>query len=65
MTKKKYISPAVRITTVQTVGFICQSGVGSMYHDIPYAGVDENGTLTPSGRRHEDLWEDTEEEEDY
>lgn len=66
MGKKTYISPDVSITIVQTVGFLCNSGVSSDDQDIdiPYGGIDEEGELTPGARRKQpDVWEEELEEE--
>lgn len=66
MEKKTYLSPFIIITKVETVGFFCKSGVQN--NDIPYGGIDDNGTLVPGSRRQNDMWydeEDEEEEEDF
>jgi len=48
---------------------ICGSGdvaSGGDVDDIGYGGVDEEGELDPASRRHRrDVWEDSEEEEEY
>lgn len=63
--KKKYISPCLVVTRCQCEYHLLKaSGLHSKDSNIPYGGIDDNGTLVPGSRR-KDLWEADEDEEEY
>jgi len=64
--KKTYIVPDTQIVLTAPQTMICQSvgGVNSS-NGIDYGGVDEDGTMEPSARRHHnDVWNEDMEESD-
>jgi hypothetical protein len=69
MKKKRYITPTLKVITIDTCRFLCGSGVylaednpSNPAPAIPYAGVDENGEMEP-GARMDRFMDDEEEEE--
>ncbi len=58
--KKEYISPVIEISELVLEGFIAASGVSGGEKNIPYGGVDSEGTKEPSSRSF-DVWEEEEE----
>lgn len=63
--KKTYLKPSVEVVRMGTITFICQSGSVTSPNGIGYGGVDEEGEKDPSARRHRNVWDDEEEEEDW
>ena len=67
MTKKTYIDPSVMVASIAPVTFVCASpdvvSSGDV-EEIGYGGVDEEGTIEPSARRHRDVWAEKEEDEE-
>ncbi len=61
--KKVYIRPVVEISEIVLESFITASGVSGGSKDIPYGGVDTEGTKDPSSRSF-DTWDDEEDETD-
>ncbi len=62
--KKKYITHCLVVTRCQCERYLLEaSGMHSTDRNIPYGGVDGDGTLVPSTRRN-DLWEDEMDEEE-
>ena len=64
--KKTYLQPQILVEHIETSSIICGSqDVHSTLGDdnIGYGGVDEDGTITPSARRHHGVWDEDEEEE--
>jgi hypothetical protein len=63
--KKTYLQPSMKMATMGTEMMICGSqDIMSSDGDITYGGVDEEGTIDPASRRHRDVWEDVELEEE-
>lgn len=62
--KKTYMQPQVHVAFIGTTTFICGSQDIKSDKGIGYGGVDEEGTLEPSARRHYDDWDD-EDDSDY
>lgn len=60
--KQTYMVPSVRSVRVESCAVICRSGVSSN-NSIGYGGVDGTGEKDPAARRHIDVWEDEEDEE--
>ncbi len=63
--KKAYIEPSVMVNYIGTAMMICGSGdvtTSGLNDPIGYGGVDKEGTKDPASRRHNDVWEDEEED---
>lgn len=56
--KKSYITPIMQSMELQPVQLLTGSGVtGSNGFDIPFGGIDADGTLTPGSRELENVFE--------
>lgn len=64
MKKKIYTTPSLSIVAFSYHGSLLNalSGVRSEEKDIPYGGVDEEGSITPGARRQNNVWDEEEEE---
>ena len=63
--KKTYIQPSTEMVRIGTTMFVCRSGRVTSDKGIDYGGVDEEGEEEPAARRHRNVWDYEEEEEDW
>ena len=56
--KKVYMEPQVVVAEMEMMSVICISNGVTSERGIDYGGVDEDGTIEPSARRHNAVWED-------
>ncbi len=62
--KKTYMQPSIKAVEIKMTMMVCGSQDIKSDKGIGYGGVDEEGTLEPSARRHYDDWDD-EDDSDY
>ena len=63
--KRKYISPELVIEQVELQQFVCNS-ITNVSGDAGIGmGGDEQGTVAGDSRRHNNVWDDEEEEEQW
>ena len=66
--KKNYMTPATEWLFVKSASLLTGSGVSGSGNgdapgsDIGYGGTDDEGNMDPAARRHNDVWEDEEED---
>ena len=63
MKKKTYNSPVIDFVNAEAMGFLCNSRVWN--DEIPYGGIDDEGTQVPGSRWQDDVWCDEADEEDF
>ena len=65
--KKMYSKPQMEVISVSVAGMLANSNSITGPEGTSYGGVDEDGSITPSTRRHQGVWDDDEEdwEEDF
>ena len=67
--KKTYFAPEIQTISTLLVMPLASSGVrgngDGPASDINYGGVDEQGTKDPASRRHRNVWEDEDVNEEF
>ncbi|MBQ9356842.1 MAG: hypothetical protein IJT98_06100 [Prevotella sp.] len=62
--KKNYIAPQTTVVAVQSQALLINSkSIWSEEHGLGFGGTDTHGTMDPSSRHINDLWDDDDDDD--